>query len=91
MALPWHHKLSIFFKAISLPNENQHHQYQYQLIDTKHYTSNKILKFGKHLISHTKPKTTPQLRFIMMFLTSFMRYDLIKIWSIRALILNTHT
>lgn len=27
MALPWRDKLSIFFKAISLPNENQHHHY----------------------------------------------------------------
>lgn len=40
MALLWHDKLSIFFKAISLPNENQHHQYQ--LMDTKHYFKKNI-------------------------------------------------
>jgi cyclopropane-fatty-acyl-phospholipid synthase len=62
MAVSWRDKLTVLLKAIWLPINIQRYD-QYQLIDHKNYISNKVLKFGNSLISHTKTENHAAVAF----------------------------
>ena len=62
MAVSWRDKLTVLLKAIRLPSNNMQRN-QYQLIDNKNYMSNKVLKFGNSLISHTKTENHAAVAF----------------------------